>query len=140
MICTELSTDNYCCASFHKNMQNQYYNPINPLVEGVILPKIKLDLSQVLHILSQIYPNNPKDNHLSQKTHKEVIKMSNPPAFTACQPNFMNEFIANEISQKTRKKTALLPDSKLKNNLMLRIALPPLCIWAVLFCVVEYLI
>jgi hypothetical protein len=125
--------------------ESQYHNTNMHLMEGVILPKIKLDLSQVLHILSQIYPNNPKDNHLPQKTHKEVIKMSNPPAFTACQPNFMNanfmnEFIANEISQKTRKKTALLPDSKLKNNLMLRIALPPLCIWAVLFCVVEYLI
>jgi hypothetical protein len=66
--------------------------------------------------------------------------MSNPPAFTACQTNFVNEFIANEISQKSRKKIALLTNVKLKNNLMLRIALPPICIWAVLFCVVEYLI
>ena len=44
MICTELSTDNYYYATFHKNMQNQYYNANMPLMEGVILPKIKLDL------------------------------------------------------------------------------------------------
>jgi hypothetical protein len=68
--------------------------------------------------------------------------MSIPPAFTAIQGSFVNDFIAQEISLKQNKyrKISKEKSNKLCNITMLRVAIPPLAIWAVLYCLVEFLI
>lgn len=62
-----------------------------------------------------------------------------PPAFTFCRSSAINDFLAAEIATKQPKKHLISP-AKTKHNLMLRIGLPPLFVWAVLYCAVEYLI
>jgi hypothetical protein len=67
--------------------------------------------------------------------------MSTPPAFTAIQSNFISDFATQEIISKQNKYRKINKIKEIsRNHTMLRVAIPPMVIWAVLYCLVEYLI
>ena len=62
--------------------------------------------------------------------------MNTPPAFTALQAHLLPDIITKEIA--VCASHAKFPPRALGNKMMLRVTLPPLAMWAVLYACVEY--
>jgi hypothetical protein len=62
--------------------------------------------------------------------------MNTPPAFTALHAHLLPEVMTKEIA--ARASHAKLPHRALANKMMVRVTLPPLAMWAVLYACVEY--